>query len=136
VTRELNEGTCSPDVLELPSPDGTMYCRSKGICPTAPPFSCSRLEDYLPVVGEEKIERLSAAAARIKGAKILELNSSPIGGGVAEMLVSSVPLLNQLGIYNDWKVIRGTKPFYETTKCIHPAFPISNWGHRQALMVK
>ena len=60
-----------------------------------------------------------AAAERIKGIKILELNSSSSGGGVAEMLLSSVPFLNQLGIDNEWKVIQGTKSFYEATECIH-----------------
>ena len=110
---------CSEDSVGVPAPDGTMYSQSKGICPNGPPFSVSPLEDYLPIVGDEKIERLMSAVQKVKGSKILELNSSPIGGGVAEMLLSCIPFLNQLGIDAEWKVIQGTKPFYEATKCIH-----------------
>jgi len=109
----------SEDPVSLPAPDGTMYSKSKGICPNGPPFSISPLEDYIPIVGEQKIERLLSSVQKVKGLKILELNSSPIGGGVAEMLLSGIPFLNQLGIDAEWKVIRGTKPFYEATKCIH-----------------
>ncbi len=116
----LTENTCAQDcVMEVPLPDGTMYSKSKGICPTDTPFSFSPLEDYIPIVGEEKIAKLLKAAEKFKGLKILELNSTPIGGGVAEMLLSSIPFVNQLGIDVEWKVIRGDKPFYEVTKCIH-----------------
>ena len=114
-----SKNVSSEDSVNVPLPDGTMYSRSKGICPNGPPFSVSPLEDYLPIVGEQKIERLLAAVQKVKGLKILELNSSPIGGGVAEMLLSGIPFLNQLGIDAEWKVIQGTKPFYEVTKCIH-----------------
>ncbi len=82
-------------------------------------MTLSRLEDYLPIVGERRIERLLETVDRAKGIKILELNSSPCGGGVAEMLLSSVPFINQLGIDDEWKVIRGNKQFFEVTKAIH-----------------
>jgi len=115
--------TCPKSVTEepmdLPLPDGTMYSQSKGVCPDGPPFSVSPLEAYVPVVGEDKIERLLSAVQLVRGRKILELNSSPIGGGVAEMLLSCIPFLNQLGIDVEWKVIKGSQPFYEVTKCIH-----------------
>ena len=103
----------------LPLDDGTMYSKSRNICPDGAPFSVSQLSDYLHIVGEQKIERLLNAVEKAKDIKILELNSAPYGGGVAEMLLSSVPFLNQLGIDNEWKVIRGNKPFYDVTKCIH-----------------
>ncbi|MFC2003359.1 glycosyltransferase [Chloroflexota bacterium] len=115
----ITQGVSSQNTVELPLPDGTMYSKSKGVCPTGPPFSFSPVEDYISIVGEEKIERLLAAVERVKGVKILELNSTPIGGGVAEMLLSSAPFVNHLGIDAEWKVIRGSKPFYEVTKCIH-----------------
>ena len=113
------KNVCCEDAVELPLSDGTMYSQSNGIRPDQPPFSLSTLDQYLPIVGEEKIERLIATAEKLKGVKILELNSSPYGGGVAEMLLSSIPFLNQLGLDTEWKVIQGTTPFYEVTKCIH-----------------
>ena len=105
--------------IQLPTEDGTMYSKRKDICPSTPPFSVAPLEDYASIVGEQKMERLAEVAEKSKGVKILELNSAPIGGGVAEMLLSSVPFLNHLGVDDEWKVIRGAKPFYEVTKGIH-----------------
>jgi trehalose synthase len=65
------------------------------------------------------MERLQSAAARLQGRKVLELNATAQGGGVAEMLYSSVPFLNQLGIETEWKVISGNNEFFECTKGIH-----------------
>ena len=107
------------ETIRLPLEDGTMYSKRKGICPSMPPFSAASIEDYVPIVGEERVERLEKAAERIKGLKILELNSTSLGGGVAEMLLSGIPIMNQLGVDVEWMVIRGTMPFYEATKGIH-----------------
>jgi trehalose synthase len=99
----------------IPLADGTVYSRRKNHCP----FSTPRLEDYTKVVGDETIERLERAAERLKGLKLLELNATAQGGGVAEMLYSSVPFLNSLGIETDWQIIKGDKAFFECTKGLH-----------------
>lgn len=99
----------------LPLDDGTVYSRRKNFSP----LSAHSLQDYLPIIGEERVERLEKAAARLKGLKVLELNSSAQGGGVAEMLYSSVPFLNALGIEDEWKVITGSKDYFEVTKSLH-----------------
>lgn len=105
--------------LSVPLPDGTVYSKTKGICPTAAPFSLSPLSAYERIIGAQKTDRLLEAVERVKDLKILELNSTAVGGGVAEMLHSSIPFLNELGVDDEWQVIRGSKPFYETTKAIH-----------------
>ena len=99
----------------LPLEDGTVYSRRKGV----QPFSVPPLQDYIPIVGEGKIEKLQTLAAKLKGVRILEVNSSAVGGGVAEMLYSQVPFLNELGIEDEWKVVCGTEAFYRVTKTIH-----------------
>ena len=99
----------------LPMDDGTVYSSRKNFCP----FSVPTLEDYASILGEEKMRRLEKAAQRLKGLKVLDLNATAQGGGVAEMLYSSVPLLNQLGIEDEWKVIRGSKDYFEVTKSLH-----------------
>lgn len=104
---------------QLPFPDGIMFSRKKGLCPNTPPFVSVPIESYTPLVGERKMERLLRTVEQIKDIKILELNSAPVGGGVAEMLLSSIPFLNQLGIDDEWRVINGTGPFFEVTKSIH-----------------
>lgn len=95
--------------------DGTVYSERKNIRP----FSAHSLEDYSSIVSEEKIERLQSVAQRLKGLKVLELNSTAQGGGVAEMLYSSIPFLNTLGIEAEWKVISGHKDYFECTKRLH-----------------
>ena len=95
--------------------DGTVYSKRKGFCPfTAPPT-----EAYIPVVGEANIQRLEKVAKRLKGLKILALNATAQGGGVAEMLYSAVPFLNALGIEIEWKTIQGSQDYFECTKNLH-----------------
>ena len=99
----------------FPLEDGTAYSRRKGF----QPFSASPVEDYVPIVGEERIAELRKLAAKLNGARILEVNSTAVGGGVAEMLYSQVPFLNQLGLEDEWKVMSGTESFYQVTKTIY-----------------
>ena len=95
--------------------DGVVYSKRKG----KSPFSISNLEAYASIVGNEKIDRLQSISQRLKGLNILERNSTAQGGGVAEMLYSSVPFLNMLGIEVEWKIINGHKSYYECTKKLH-----------------
>jgi len=83
------------------------------------PFTAPPLKAYMPILGSERTERLQRAVERLKGLKVLELNATAQGGGVAEMLYSSVPFLNNLGIETEWKVITGNPEFYECTKGLH-----------------
>jgi len=75
--------------------------------------------EYVSVVGQEAIDRLLRIASQLKGMTLLELNSSAKGGGVAEMLFSSIPLLDQLGIDVEWMIITGSPEYFETTKTLH-----------------
>ncbi len=95
--------------------DGTVYSKRKNFCP----FSTSPPEAYVPILGEERMERLQKIAQRVKGLKMLTLNATAQGGGVAEMLYSAVPFLNMLGIESEWKIIRGSKEYFEATKELH-----------------
>jgi trehalose synthase len=95
--------------------DGTVYSKRKNFCP----FSVSPPEAYVPILGEERLERLQKIAQRVKGLKMLTLNATAQGGGVAEMLYSAIPFLNMLGVESEWKVIRGTKKYFECTKELH-----------------
>ncbi|MFO7773371.1 MAG: glycosyltransferase [Dehalococcoidia bacterium] len=95
--------------------DGTVYSRRRNFCP----FSASPPEAYASIVGEEKMERLHKIVQRVKGLKILGLNATAQGGGVAEMLYSIVPFLNMLGIDTEWKIVFGPQDYFECTKEIH-----------------
>ena len=104
-----------PREVTHPLPNGTVYSKRKGFCP----FSTPPLEAYATLLSEETIERLQKAAQRLKGLRLLELNSTAQGGGVAEMLYSSVPFLNSLRIEDEWKVISGDAEYFECTKSLH-----------------
>ena len=51
---------------------------------------------------EEAISDLERGANRLSGLKVAHLNATPVGGGVAEILRSLVPLMNGLGVQTDW----------------------------------
>ncbi len=101
--------------LPVPMPDGTVYSPRRNCCP----FSVPPLQAYARIVGEERMERLVQAARRLEGLKLLELNATAQGGGVAEMLYSAVPFTNHLGIEDEWEIIQGSPDFFKCTKRLH-----------------
>jgi trehalose synthase len=79
------------------------------------------LRDYRGVAPDAILDEVVAQAEQLRGARVLHVNATPYGGGVAELLRSVVPLLNNLGIVADWKVIGGDEAFFQVTKAIHNA---------------
>jgi trehalose synthase len=77
--------------------------------------------DYEACAGREAVERLRVLAEPLKGARVLHLNATPYGGGVAEILRSEVPLLRDLGLEADWKIVTGDREFFSVTKTMHNA---------------
>jgi trehalose synthase len=77
--------------------------------------------DYEASAGREAVERLRSLAEPLRGARVLHLNATPYGGGVAEILRSEVPLLRDLGLNADWKIVTGDKDFFSVTKTVHNA---------------
>ena len=77
--------------------------------------------DYEATAGRQAVERLHSLAESLEGARVLHLNATPYGGGVAEILRSEVPLLRDLGLAADWKIITGDKNFFSVTKTMHNA---------------
>jgi trehalose synthase len=77
------------------------------------------LDDYAPIVGEEVVGQLCRLAEHLQGRRFVHINSTAVGGGVAEILTRAVPLLNQLGLETTWEVIMGDPAFFEVTKAFH-----------------
>ncbi|MBS3736244.1 MAG: glycosyltransferase [Candidatus Bipolaricaulota bacterium] len=77
------------------------------------------LEDYRDIVGDEIISEIFRKSKGLYGKKILHVNSSYQGGGVAEILNHLVPLMSDLGIEVDWRVIHGHHDFFNITKKFH-----------------
>lgn len=77
------------------------------------------LQDYLPIVGDEVINELKALSRHLQGKVIQHINSTAVGGGVAEILSRLVPLSNELGVNTRWDVIKGGDAFFHVTKEMH-----------------
>ncbi|TMQ70434.1 MAG: glycosyltransferase [Candidatus Eisenbacteria bacterium] len=81
----------------------------------------SLLEGYRAVAGEAHLGALAALARRLRGRRLVMVNSTATGGGVAEILHRLVRLLNELGVPTTWEVMPGDAQFYGITKTIHNA---------------
>ncbi len=85
------------------------------------------LHSYHEWVDEETIREVERLAARLKGLKVGHVNATSRGGGVAEILVSLVPLMNGLGVKTDWYSIAANRDFFEVTKNIHNSLQGGSW---------
>ncbi len=81
----------------------------------------SRLESYAALLGEGEIRDLLLLAAPLKGLRVQHINSTAVGGGVAEILMRLVPLMQEVGLEAFWTVMDGTPEFFEVTKSFHNA---------------
>lgn len=77
------------------------------------------LEQYAAVAGEDVVRQLQLLARPLQGLRVLHVNSTLQGGGVAEILAKLVPLMCELGLDARWEVIEGSVGFYQCTKQFH-----------------
>jgi len=77
------------------------------------------LSTYRPVVGDEAINEIETLAEPLQGARVVHVNATAFGGGVAEMLQTLVPLMRDAGLDAEWRVIEGADDFFEVTKACH-----------------
>jgi trehalose synthase len=84
-------------------------------------MAMSVLDSYREVTPKGTIDFLRCLADKTRGKSILHVNSTRVGGGVAEILRSLVPLLADIGVEARWEVITGTEDFFAVTKAFHNA---------------
>ncbi len=82
-------------------------------------FEQKSLADYQPIVGDEIIAEIEALAEPLQGARVVHVNATAFGGGVAEMLYTLVPLMRDVGLDAEWQVIEGADEFFNVTKACH-----------------
>jgi len=80
-----------------------------------------RLEQYEEILGRETVDELRLVADRVRDRRLQNINSTPVGGGVAEILTRMIPMLNELGVEASWDVIKGDQAFFDVTKAFHNA---------------
>jgi len=79
------------------------------------------IEDYAPLIGSEAVERILKKGQRLRGRRVVHINSTFYGGGVAEILTPMTLLMNTMGIETGWRAIQGTGQFFSCTKKFHNA---------------
>ncbi len=79
------------------------------------------VEEYARLVGDDEVDRLQAAAAPLRGLRVLNLSVTAFGTGVAELLNASVPLLSDLGLACEWQVMRTASEFVAVNKAMYQA---------------
>jgi trehalose synthase len=79
------------------------------------------LDDYRPIVGEQVVERVRELAAPLRGARVVHVNPTAFGGGVAEILHTLVPLMRDVGLDAEWRLMEGSDEFFNVTKAFHNA---------------
>jgi trehalose synthase len=139
----------SPAARQIePGTEGLSYAANRGLAavsaPAAPvreerrrkprtwetppaPVPAPHLDDYKNIVGQAEIDELRFLAEGLKGKSLKMVNSTAVGGGVAEMLNQMVPLLNEVQLQTHWDVITGGNDFFEVTKAFHNALQGSDY---------
>lgn len=83
-------------------------------------LDAARLE---PLIGSDRMRRFEAIAeatqAALAGRAVLNVNSTAVGGGVAEMLQTLLAYVRGAGVDARWLVIQGDPAFFAITKRIH-----------------
>jgi trehalose synthase len=85
------------------------------------PLLDKQLDDYAEIVEPGALDRIRALAEPLRGARVLHLNATAYGGGVAELLSTHVALLRDVGVDAEWHVMHGSDDFFAVTKTVHNA---------------
>jgi trehalose synthase len=85
--------------------------------PAPPP----KLDQYVPIIGQANVDELRFLARGLRGKTVKMVNSTAVGGGVAEILSRLIPLMDDIEVPTKWEVITGGNDFFEVTKAFHNA---------------
>ncbi len=83
---------------------------------SVPPLA---LDDYEPFAGPAAVAEIRTLAAPLQGARVLHVNATSYGGGVAELLPTMVGLMRDVGLDAEWRIIGGDDAFFNVTKALH-----------------
>ncbi len=84
-------------------------------------LSTPRVEDFSPLIGAERVDRILEKARRLSDLHVVNVNSTYYGGGVAELLTSLTLLMNSAGVPTGWRVLQGRPDYFSVTKKMHNA---------------
>lgn len=112
--RQFRDSTLAPHFIER-----RKHPRIQTVPP--PPPAPPRIDDYASIIGQPELDEIHFLAKHVRGKTVKMVNSTAVGGGVAEILNRLIPLLNELEVPTKWEVITGGNDFFEVTKGFHNA---------------
>lgn len=115
------------DAKQIPPGRGLARPLPASVLTPPAPAPAPRLDDYRDIIGQAQVDALRFLARELKGKSLKMVNSTAVGGGVAEMLNRLVPLLSELEVPTQWDVITGGNDFFEVTKAFHNALHGANF---------
>jgi len=87
----------------------------------AAPTRSPSFGDYAPIIGTADLAAIRAFARPLRQTTATMVNSTAVGGSVAEILNRLVPLMTELGIETRWEVLTGGDDFFVVTKAFQNA---------------
>ncbi len=119
MSENRNQGSIGTIEARTPQLERRKTPRISQTPPSPPPPP--RLEDYAAIIGRPQLDELRYLATAVRGKSLKMVNSTAVGGGVAEILTRLVPLMRELEVVTNWDVITGGNDFFEVTKAFHNA---------------
>ncbi len=83
-------------------------------------YTAVAFDQYRAHLPPETADELLTTAAQLRHLRIVHINSTATGGGVAEILQSLVPLTNGLGISTEREVINPPPEFFQVSAVMRP----------------
>ena len=65
------------------------------------------------------MQELRRLAEPLQGRRVVHVSATAFGGGVAEINYTLVPLMADVGLDVEWRIIHGADEFFNVTKAIH-----------------
>lgn len=79
------------------------------------------LADYATIATRGLMDEIRRLAEPLAGKRVVHLSATAFGGGVAEINYTLVPLMADVGLDAEWRIIHGEEEFFQVTKAIHNA---------------
>ncbi len=79
------------------------------------------LADYATLVSRGLMDEIRRLAEPLQGKRVVHVSATAFGGGVAEINYTLIPLMADAGLDVEWRILRGSEPFFEVTKAMHNA---------------
>jgi trehalose synthase len=79
----------------------------------------AKLDRFNGIASETLLAEVNEAAEKLRGLRVIHVNATARGGGVAEILKSLVPLMRDVGIDTEWYTLPPDESFFHISKTLH-----------------